>query len=315
MTQILVIYNPTAGHGRARNHWPAIETALQKSRVNFEVAATSAPLEAVTLARQAVGKYDVVVGVGGDGTIHEIVNGLLKASGESETIPLGVIPLGNGDDFAKMIPPEASIGEKPFDWQVAVNKIIQGKTRLIDVGRIRADHSKVEVNVSSHYFVNIMDVGFGAQTVVNLGTIPKILKGMSAYMAAVFKTLIYYPSLRLNIQLDDEPPFEQVTTMAAIANGRCFGNGFWVCPNAAVDDGILDVIVVEGIGRLTILGLIPKLLNGTHMNEPVVKMYRAQRVTLESKEPLVVEADGEIPYIETCHLEIDILPKKLCLFI
>lgn len=315
MPPTLVIYNPIAGRGRVKAEWPAVEEALRESGLDFEAVATSEPLEAVTLAREAAGRYGSVVGVGGDGTIHEIVNGLLQASAERETIPLGVVPLGNGDDFAKVIPPEAPIGGKPFDWRMAVSKVAQGRTRLFDVGRMKGDHARFEAEGEAHYFVNGMDVGFGAQTAVNFITVPKVLKGMSAYLAAILKTMIRYPRLELRIQLDDLPPFEQATAMTAVTNGRCFGNGFWVCPDAKPDDGLFDLMVADAIGRLTILGLIPKLMKGTHVSEPVIAMYRARRVTLESEAPLAVEADGEIPYIETHRLEIEILPKKLRLLI
>ena len=103
--------------------------------------------------------------------------------------------------------------------------------------------------------------------------------------------------------------------MTAVTNGRCFGNGFWVCPEAKADDGLFDLMVGEAVGRLTILRLIPKFWTGTHVYEPVIKMYRAKRVTLQSETPLIVQADGEIPYLETQHLELEILHKKLRLFV
>jgi len=315
MTQLLVIYNPIAGRGRVREEWPAVEQALRQAGLSFDAIPTAAPLEAVRISRDAADKYTGIIGVGGDGTIQEILNGLMQASGEGETIPVGVVPLGNGDDFAKMLPPEAPIGGKPFDWRLAVTKIAEGKTGLFDVGRMKGDHSRFEPEGSPHYFVNGMDVGFGAHAAVNFTTIPKALKGMSAYFAAVLKTMIRYPRLHLRVKLDDLPPFEQATTMTAVTNGRCFANGFWVCPEAKADDGLFDLMIADAVGRLTILRLIPKLLKGTHINEPVVRMYRARQVILESEEPLIVEADGEIPYIETHRLEMEILPKRLRLFV
>ena len=265
----------------------------------------------MALAREAPSKYSLVVGVGGDGTVHEIVNGLLRASGENETIAMGIIPLGNGDDFAKMIPPEAPIGGKPFGWRAAVQKIARGHTQLFDAGRMVGDHLRPELGAGAHYFMNGMDVGFGALAAQNFRTTPKFLKGISAYLAAVIKTMIDYPSLQLRIQLDDQPPFEQSTTMTAITNGRCFGNGFWVCPDAQADDGLFDLVVGEAVSRLTILRLIPKFMQGTHMNEPVLRMVRARRVVLELQASLIVEVDGEFPYLETRHLEVEILPKKV----
>jgi len=311
MPSILVIYNPIAGRGRAKKHWPEVQQALIDAGIEFDVAATSAPLEAVTFAQKAPTKYSTVIAVGGDGTIHEVVNGLLHASNEGETIALGVVPLGNGDDFAKMIPPQTTIGDKVFDWHVAIEKITQGQTKLFDVGRISGDQLRSEQNNNPQYFMNGMDIGFGAQAALNFTKVPSFLTGIAAYLAAIMKTLIDYHIPKVSIQIDDQPAFEQSTTMTAITNGRCFGSGFWVCPDAQVDDGLLDVMVTQSVGRLKILSLIPKIMKGTHINEPILKNYRARRIVIKSEQSLVVEADGEIPYTQTQHLEVQILDKKL----
>jgi diacylglycerol kinase (ATP) len=311
MPSILVIYNPIAGRGRVKKNWPDVQQGLIDAGIEFDVAATSAPLEAVTLAEKAATKYSTVIAVGGDGTVHEVVNGLLRASSEGETIALGVVPLGNGDDFAKMIPPQTTIGGKVFDWHIAIEKIAQGQTKLFDVGRMSGDQLRSKQDNKPQYFMNGMDIGFGAQAALNFTKVPSFLTGMAAYLAAIMKTLIDYRIPKVSIQIDDQKAFEQSTTMTAITNGRCFGSGFWVCPEAQVDDGLLDVMVTQSVGRLKILRLIPKIMKGTHVNEPILKNYRARRVVIKSQQPLVVEADGEIPYPQTRHLEVQILDKKL----
>ena len=311
MPLILVIYNPIAGRGRVKKHWLEVQQGLIDAGIEFDVAATSAPLEAVTLAEKAATKYSTVIAVGGDGTVHEVVNGLLRASSEGETIALGVVPLGNGDDFAKMIPPQTTIGGKVFDWHIAIEKIAQGQTKLFDVGRMYGDQLRSKQDNKPQYFMNGMDIGFGAQAALNFTKVPSFLTGMAAYLAAIMKTLIDYRIPKVSIQIDDQKAFEQSTTMTAITNGRCFGSGFWVCPEAQVDDGLLDVMVTQSVGRLKILRLIPKIMKGTHVNEPILKNYRARRVVIKSQQPLVVEADGEIPYPQTRHLEVQILDKKL----
>ena len=311
MPSILVIYNPIAGRGRVKKHWPEVQQGLIDAGIEFDVAATSAPLEAVTLAEKAATKYSTVIAVGGDGTVHEVVNGLLRASNEGETIALGVVPLGNGDDFAKMIPPQTTIGGKVFDWHVAIEKITQGQTKLFDVGRMSGNQLCSEQDNNPQYFMNGMDIGFGAQAALNFTKVPSFLTGMAAYLAAIMKTLVDYHIPKVSIQIDDQKAFEQSTTMTAITNGRCFGSGFWVCPDAQVDDGLLDVMVTQSVGRLKILRLIPKIMKGTHVNEPILRNYRARRVVINSQQSLVVEADGEIPYPQTRHLEVQILDKKL----
>jgi len=311
MPSIHEINNPIAGRGRVKKHWPEVQQGLIDASIEFDVSATSAPLEAVTLAEKAATKYSTVIAVGGDGTIHEVVNGLLHASSEGETIALGVVPLGNGDDFAKMIPPQTTIGGKVFDWHIAIEKIAQGQTKLFDVGRMYGDQLRSKQDNKPQYFMNGMDIGFGAQAALNFTKVPSFLTGMAAYLAAILKTLIDYHIPNVSIQIDDQKAFEQSTTMTAITNGRCFGSGFWVCPEAQVDDGLLDVMVTQSVGRLKILRLIPKIMKGTHVNEPILKNYRARRVVINSEHPLVVEADGEIPYPQTQHLEVQILDKKL----
>ncbi|HSF83886.1 MAG TPA: diacylglycerol kinase family protein [Anaerolineales bacterium] len=311
MPKLLVIYNPIAGRGRVQTYWPEVEKALHKAGFDFVALPTRAPLDATKMAERAPGVYSAVIGVGGDGTIHEIVNGLALASGSGETLPVGVIPLGNGDDFAKIIPPEAPVGGKPFDWRSGITKIAQMQTKALDLGRITA-HGALPSNAGSqHYFMNGMDIGFGAHGVLNFTTIPRFISGFPAYLATVFKTMVRYPLLPVRVQLDDQPPFEQVTAMTAVMNGRCFGSGFWVTPGARPDDGLFEVMVAQGVGRLTILRLVPKFMRGTHLAEKVLRFYQARKVVLESQVPLVVEADGELPYREAHRLVIEILPRKL----
>jgi YegS/Rv2252/BmrU family lipid kinase len=315
MASTLVIYNPIAGRSRVRAAWPRVESALRDAGVDFDAVATRAPLDATAIARSAIGNYGSIIGIGGDGTMSEIVNGLMQESREMETIPLAIIPLGNGDDFAKVLPPEAPIGGASYDWRAAIQKIAIGQSRSYDVGRLYADDAHAGPKEHYRYFLNVVDVGFGAHTVQNFATVPRLLSGYPAYLAAVLKTMVNYPALSLRIQLDDAPAFEQVTTITAIGNGRCFGGGFWVCPEALPNDGWLDVMVAQQISRRTILRLLPKLQRGTHIHEPVVQMCRARRVVLESDEPFFVEADGEIPIRSAQRVGIDIAPRRLRLIV
>jgi len=311
MPKVLVIYNPVAGRGRVRACWSEVEKALHEAGIDFVAVPTRAPLDATKMARRAPGMYAAVIGVGGDGTVHEIVNGLAHAAGNGEMLPLGVIPLGNGDDFAKVIPPEAPVGGKPFDWPTAVKKVARMQSHNFDLGRVIAAEGSSVSDDSPRYFMNGMDIGFGAHSVLNFTTIPRFLRGFSAYLATVFKTMIRYPLLPVRFQFDEQLPFEQVTAMTAVMNGRSLGNGFWVAPEASPNDGLFDVMVAQGVGRLTILRLVPKFMRGTHTGERVLRFYRARKVVLESRVPLVVEADGEILFREAHYLEIEILPGKL----
>ena len=315
MAPILVIYNPHAGRGRVQALWPQVELALRQAGVNFDVAPTSAPLDALRLAEANAQHYQAVVSVGGDGTTHEVANGLLRASGEGVTIPLGILPMGTGDDFVKMLPPETVIGGKPFDWAAAIEKVARGQTRLYDVGRIQAEGVKPGLEGFPHYFLNSMTLGFGAQAAYHHASMPRFLKGIWAYFGAIARTMIAFPTLRARFTLDDQPPFEQASTITAVMNGRCFGNGMWVAPQARADDGSLDVMIARDISRLTILRLLPKLMQGQHIHQPEIAMYRARRVVIEPDVPQVVEADGEVPYQQAPRLEVTLLPGRLCVMV
>jgi diacylglycerol kinase (ATP) len=205
---------------------------------------------------------------------------------------LGVIPLGSGDDFSKLL------------LQDFVHCFLNSKTRQFDIGRITSG-SQVR------YFANGMDIGFGAHGAANVQRVPRFLKGFGAYLGALFLTMVRYPLLRVRLQLDDAPAFELVTAMTAVMNGTTFGGSFRVCPEALPDDGLLDLLLVEAVGRLEILQLVPKILRGAHAGDPRLRLTRARRAIMESAEPLLVEADGEIAFADARTLRIEVLPGAL----
>lgn len=282
MSDVLVIRNPAAGRGRAAKHWPAAAQELKNAGIAFDEAVTASAGDAIAIAEKASSSYNVVIAAGGDGTVHEVVNGLMRA--DKGTV-FGVIPLGSGDDFAKLL--GSGKGKRHFD-----------------VGRIS---SGSEVR----FFANGMDIGFGAHAARNVKRVPRFLTGLGAYLGALALTMIRYPLLRVRLQLDEAPPFELATAMAAAMNGTTFGGSFRVCPEARPDDGLLDLMLVDAVGRLEILQLVPKILRGTHTGDPRLRMLRARRITIESDEPLLVETDGEIAFQEARTLQIDVLPGAL----
>ncbi len=290
MTRRLVIVNPVAGRGRARREWPRMAHALRAAGIAFDVAETTMPGEGVGLAESAAQDYDAVIAAGGDGTVHEVANGLLRAGGGAA---FGVLPLGSGDDFVKMLPARD-----------ALERICQPELRAFDAGRIRAGGV-------ARYFANGMDIGFGAHASRNVRRVPAFLTGLGAYLGALALTLVRYPRLEVRLQLDGGAPFMQTTAMTAVMNGRAFGGSFHVCPEACADDGSFDLLIAEGVGRLAILGLVPRIMRGRHGGDPRLKLTRARSVLIESETPLLVEADGEIAFEDARRLEIEILPGAL----
>ena len=279
MSDALVIRNPAAGRGRALRQW---EEVRRKLDFTFDEIVTSRPLEACEVTIREAHRYQCIIAAGGDGTVHEVVNGLMRSGSRAS---LGVIPLGSGDDFAKLL----SQDRKP---------------RRFDVGRITCG-SEIR------YFANGMDIGFGAHGARNVASVPRFLTGFGAYLAALALTLVRYPLLRVRLQLDDAPPFDFTTAMTAVMNGTTFGGSFRVCPEARPDDGLLDLLLVDAVGRLEILQLVPKILRGAHAGDPRLRLLRARRVMIQSVEPLLVEADGEIAFEKALRLEIEVLPGAL----
>ncbi|HSH06998.1 MAG TPA: diacylglycerol kinase family protein [Burkholderiales bacterium] len=313
MTRILVIVNPAAGRGRARKRWPFVARALRAAGVDFDAVTTARGGEAIGHAERAAGEYAAVVAAGGDGTVHEVVNGLLRAAGDGRVAALGVLPLGSGDDFAKLIAPSIAIGGRAPDWPTAVATIAGGQTRRFDAGCIEVEAPPGAVQ--RRYFANGMDVGFGAQGAANAAAMPAWLRGRAAYFGALAKTLVAYPRLRLTLQLDDAPPESCEATIAAVMNGRCFGSSFWVCPDARADDGLLDVMLAGALGRVAILGLVPRVMRGRHTDHPRVRMQRARRIGFESETPMAIEADGELPFPATRRVSVSVLPAALSVLV
>lgn len=242
------------------------------------------------MAEKASAEFDCVVACGGDGTVHEVANGLMRAGAKAA---LGVIPLGSGDDFAKMLSP----GDP-------VERLLENDCKAFDVGRIVADGE-------IRYFANGMDIGFGAHGARNVASVPGLLSGLAAYLGALVLTLLRYPLLGVRLQLDDAPPERLVTVMAAVMNGTTFGGSFRVCPQARPDDGVLDLLVAGPLGRLEILGLVPKIMRGAHGGDPRLRLLKAKHVRMASEAPLLVEADGEIVFEDARALEITVLPAAL----
>lgn len=298
----IVILNPNSGKGAAEKLWDTVEAELLRGKLEFEMVRTSAPCAAIHIAEEAKRDgFENVIAVGGDGTLNEVANGLMRAAGGGIGGTLGMIPVGSGNDFM------SSVGAP--EWRGAIQRIVSGQTRLIDIGRITADQPAPGYDSPVRYFLNSVDTGFGAQTAQHAHEVP-YLSGMPLYLAAIMKSLVAYLVPRLTIEFDHQR-IEQKSTMVVAANGRQFGGGFLIAPTASIDDGLLDVIVAKGLGRIGILSFLPRVMRGTHIGDPRIRFLQTSRLVVDSPDPLTVEADGEIPFLGAHHLEIEILPRHL----
>jgi YegS/Rv2252/BmrU family lipid kinase len=309
MPRIKVIFNPVADRGHARELGPQIRAWLgQSGEINW--AETTRPGEAIELAERACQEgYDIVAAAGGDGTAQEVINGLMMGSHDlpkTGCATLGLIPIGSGNDFAWMmgVAPGVRRTRDLSSIRAAVDKILEGKTRTIDVGRI-CDESNC-----CRYFDN--GVGIGFDGIVNIES-RKItwVRGFLMYTLAVLKTMmLYYHAPRASVELDGQR-IDKPLLMISVANGRRYGGGFYVAPEAAADDGQFDVGLVEQVSRVEMLKLITLFMKGTQASNPHVQMTRARRVTVRCDEGYAVHADGEIFAMAARSLAMEILPRTL----
>lgn len=293
MRKVSLIVNPCSGRGAGARLAPAIVKELHRLGVDAEMQLTRAPRHAIELIVAAVkaGAREVLV-AGGDGTIFEAMNGMHRA-GDPE-VRLGIIPIGTGNDFVKML--------ALTDWRVACARIAAGAARKVDIGRC-----------GEWCFANGVGIGFDAQ-VAHLANQIGWLTGTPVYALALVKALVlHHRTPAVTIEHEGGTLARRIT-LIAIANGRCYGGAFVVAPHAALDDGLLELVVADAMPRHKVLGLVPLVLKGEHLTHPAVSHHRVRRVTVRSEEPLVVHADGEILALDARSVEVEILPGAVSVY-
>jgi len=287
------IVNPTAGRGAAARVWPVVREVLAERGARVQLAPTRGRGHATELAQEAAtAGWPVVVAVGGDGTVHEVVNGLMRASAAGEAPALGIVPVGSGNDFALL----AGIPRDPAE---AARRIASGTERRVDVGR-----------VGERWFTNGVGVGLDARVAVEANR-SRRFKGIGIYLWALAKVLRGFTPPVMRVEIDGTEVLERPMTLVTVGNGGRHGGGFWICPSARLDDGLLDVCVCDGLSKPRILRLLPKVMRGTHAGESCVHMRTARRVRIASESPVAVHADGEILAEDARELEIEIEPGRL----
>ena len=279
-----VILNPTSGSGRGRRMAERIIIGLERRGIEADIVATTAPREASRLGLEAArSRVDLVIAAGGDGTVHEVANGILKALSQGVDGPaLGVLPVGTGNDFAKLIGPLK-------DLDRSMDILVNGELRRLDACTAEWDDTR-------HWFVNAAGTGLDVDVVRRIVRAqgrpsPAIIK----YLGAVLMSLVRYKAIPLRIRLDDQV-IEQKVTIVVAGNGQCVGGGFWVCPQAQPDDGRFDICMVDEVSYLGALGPLARVMRGTHEGHPKVKMYQAREVEIEAMgaAPLFFQLDGEL---------------------
>jgi len=278
-----LIVNPAAGAGRTAKLWPQIRDWLQGCGYKFEYALTEAPGHAIELAKSAVDhSYPLVVSVGGDGTINEIVNGLYE-TGNMADVMLGIISTGTGADYIRTM-------GLPRDYQEACRRLLAPRRQLVDLG---IAHYRDNGQAAQRIFVNFAGLGFDAEVVKTTTQRFKALGRTASYLMGLLSTLLFYANREVTISLDGQTETMTACTIV-VGNGRYGGGRMLIAPEASLDDGLLDVIIIGNISKPDLLWSLPRIYKGTHLSHPKVTMKRVAEVKIETALPASLQADGEL---------------------
>jgi YegS/Rv2252/BmrU family lipid kinase len=296
--RVTVILNPFADLGRGVQHKKLIELEGEKWS-GLDLVVTDRAGHASELARLAAGEgYDVVVAAGGDGTVHEVVNGLKQELDSG--VKLGVIPIGSGNDFAHGL-------NIPEDIPLAVERIFCGHCRSIDLAAVEDDRGITRL------FGNNLGIGFDANVVIRVKAITR-LHGFARYFWGVLKTLVLdFRPFRFEMRFDDES-LSQDVLFVAFGLGPRHGGGFLLTPTAQKDDNLIDTCTVRPMSRLMALFLLSSAVHGTHIQKSQVTMRQNQQIEISSGEPLPVHIDGEVfafPHDNVHRLTISSVPDAI----
>ena len=270
MDKFLFIINPVAGSGRARATEAVIREVMEENKLDYEIIFTSREKEAIELAAKK--DYDIIIAVGGDGTINEVASGLLKRGQGS----LGIIPAGTGNDLSRSL-------NIPQDPRLALDLILKKKVKEVAIGQ------------SNLYpFLNIASIGFDVEVLTNIHIFRKRVKGSFSYVLALIYTLLKYRKKEIGLEIDGKK-IKRNLLLLAIGNGKYYGGGMKVIPHADFFDDYLHICLVKDVSNLRVLFLFPLIFRGSHTKlKKYVESYKAREIRVTSDSNLLLNVDGEV---------------------
>lgn len=306
VTPTRVIVNPAAAGGRARHVWEGIAAAAGAALGPLDVVYTTARREATTLATAAAREgCSLVIAVGGDGTVGEVVDGLMADPADAATRPaLGIVMVGTGADLARTL-------GLPADANAQVLRIAEGRVRTLDV--VRASFVADDGQPCARHFLNVGGFGLSGATdrFVNRRKWSKWLGAKVAFQLGVLEALCRWRNAPVTIRVDDQPALSVAARVVVVANGRWFGGGMLIAPHAAPDDGALDLVVIGDISAWRLLRRLPTVYRGGHLGFPEVHVARGRSITAwpAGDREVPIDLDGESPGILPA--TFDIVPGAL----
>lgn len=298
-----LIVNPVAGNGRAGKRWRAFAAHLEAQGFATTPHLTTGPGHATELARQlAASDAGTIVCVGGDGTLNEVVNGLLHDDRPvNPATRLAVIPCGTGKDMGR------TLGTR--DVEQTARALAEGTVALIDVGRLRYVDARTG-HLETRYFANVADTGIGAATAQRINATSKRFGGLVSYLTGAVQSIAAFQPWDATVEVDGRPAYTGSVGMVVVANARYFGGGMLVAPDASLCDGLLDVFILEGVGKRALLtSLLPRVYRGKHVGRDGVRHQLAASVTVRSEAGMLLEMDGE--QLGSTPVSVTVVPRVL----
>ena len=288
-----IILNPYSNRWRAGKRIPEVEQALAEAGLDYELVVTTRPQEGTLLAETAVAEgFEAVVAAGGDGIINEVINGILRATPHGPTIPFGILPLGTANDFNLM----AGLPDTPA---AAAQIIAQGSTRQIDAGQ-----------VNGRFFIN--NSGLAMEPMVTIENIRmKRLSGELRYIVALLKVIAKMKAWDMQVKWDGGS-YDGPVYLLSVCNSPRTG-GFQMAPGAQIDDGCFDIVLAPQVPKRTLLLLLLRLMQGTHVDHDVVTFTRTTALSVTSQPGTPAHTDGEVFTESAAHVDYQILPGKVTL--
>jgi diacylglycerol kinase (ATP) len=308
MNKVHVIVNPFSARGKTGKRWTVIKEVINHYFKEFKYIFTEKPRQATEIARDLLKQgFDLIIGVGGDGTLNEITNGYFHKN-THQTIngeaSLGIIPSGTGSDFIRFM-------RIPKEFNRSVALIKNSGIRKIDVGKITYKSSQMEE--VSRYFINVASFGLGAEVVKNLSAIPAGKRGPLSYYMGMLSTIRTYKSKRVKVVVDDSEEISDRFLIGAVANGRIFGGGMMIAPEAEADDGYFDLVLARDMKKLEIVKNSRLLYTGRISKHPKVIVKKVRNIKVypaeDVNEEVNIEYDGEVG--ETIPVEFQIIERHV----
>ena len=286
MGKFKFIVNPAAARGKSAKLAKKLDHMCREKQIDFDMEFTSSRGEATELARRAVSQFEYIVAVGGDGTVNEVVNGIIGSSAK-----LGIIPIGSGNDFVKAL-------HIPLKLDIALDTLIACNTRRVDVGK-----------AGDIYFHNGLGIGFDAWVVQESFKV-KRLRGNAIYLYSVFKTIYGYQAPYMQFSYENDRRQEKIF-MITVGNGTSLGGGFKLTPFAVLDDGLLDLTIIKDLTKWEIYQNLASVYFGKHTRMPQVTIGRTKSLKIDCDQGFAAHVDGELLSLNIKTLEVTIVPKAL----